>query len=202
LESAKNDDFVAEFQKTSSKLVPRVRIELQQQQQLSSLSATTLANAILTVAADFDGIVLEPGFYHAEWIEQVGQRLHDANKIFILVLPPSTTPVTFENVDYFSIMTYDYSYGPIAPWRWVKQTMERMCGGDCGRFFIGLNFYGYDDKGEALTGSNVLDLLRKHKPRLEWDRDAEEHWFTYGTGGSKRRVYYPSLLVRSYMSSG
>lgn len=51
------------------------------------------------------------------------------------------------------------------------------------KILMGLNFYGYDYNGqgakEAVTGKNVLKLLDKHGPDLQWHREHFEHFFEY-----------------------
>mgnify|MGYP001203580839 CR=1 FL=1 len=58
-------------------------------------------------------------------------------------------------VDFFSLMTYDYSNpqrpGPNSPIQWVKKCVENL---DPQRFYrsqilLGLNFYGYDYTSEG-----------------------------------------------------
>ena len=47
---------------------------------------------------------------------------------------------------------------------------------------------------KPLSGAAYLDLLRAHRPRLEWVGDAAEHNFTYDDrGGAKHEVWHPTL---------
>ena len=119
----------------------------------------------------FDGIVLElwsqlggqakPQLTSV--IKTIGQKLRSNGKLFILVIPP---PIYAENVrgmfskedfsnlvdyvDYFSLMTYDYSSpakpGPNAHYSWMKKCVETLDKESFHRdkILLGLNFYGYD----------------------------------------------------------
>lgn len=58
-------------------------------------------------------------------------------------------------VDYFSLMTYDYSSpqrpGPNSPIQWVKKCVEILDPKNYHRsqILLGLNFYGYDYTSEG-----------------------------------------------------
>ena len=51
------------------------------------------------------------------------------------------------------------------------------------KILMGLNFYGYDYSGqgakEAVTGKDVMKLLDKHGPQLQWHQEHFEHFFEY-----------------------
>jgi chitinase domain-containing protein 1 len=67
---------------------------------------------------------------------------------------------------------------------------------DKAKLLVGLNFYGYDFSPsgmEAVVGHRYIELLTKHKPKLQWDNHCSEHYFTYKSSGVKHKVYYPSL---------
>ncbi|XP_060964379.1 uncharacterized protein LOC115704303 [Cannabis sativa] len=119
-------------------------------------------------------------------------------------------------VDGFSLMTYDFSGpqnpGPNAPLKWISATMELLLGSTSNgvrhlshKIFLGINFYGNDfivSRGEgggggggAITGSDYLSLLKKHRPVLQWEERSEEHLFFYPDDNHiNHAVFYPSLL--------
>ena len=69
-------------------------------------------------------------------------------------------------VDYFSLMTYDYSSpqrpGPNSPIQWVKKCVEILDPKNYHRsqILLGLNFYGYDYTSEG--GSPMVRFLQEH----------------------------------------
>ncbi|KAF9614917.1 hypothetical protein IFM89_021347 [Coptis chinensis] len=115
-------------------------------------------------------------------------------------------------VDGFSLMTYDFSGphnpGPNAPLKWITATVRILLGATSSselnlarKIFIGMNFYGNDFLlskgvgGGAITGSDYLTLLEKHRPVLQWDEESEEHFFVYSDNNQiKHAVFYPSLM--------
>lgn len=49
--------------------------------------------------------------------------------------------------------------------------------------------------GGAITGSDYLSLLEKHRPVLQWEKNSGEHLFFYSDDKHiKHAVFYPSLL--------
>ncbi|XP_028823243.1 chitinase domain-containing protein 1-like [Denticeps clupeoides] len=136
----------------------------------------------------------------------------------VLVVPPAVTPGSgqlgmfgrdeFEKlspvVDSFSLMTYDYSNsgrpGPSAPLSWMRTCVEQLSphGRWRHKILLGLNLYGLDFSSqggaEPLLGGRYIELLRELRPKLQWDDQAGEHFFSYKRGnGVKHVVYYPTL---------
>lgn len=69
------------------------------------------------------------------------------------------------------------------------------------KILVGLNFYGNDyvqGGGGAILGGQYLDLLRTHKPTLEWLQKDAEHVFRYSANGKSHQVYYPTTVVRPF----
>jgi chitinase domain-containing protein 1 len=111
------------------------------------------------------------------------------------------------NVDLISVMTYDFSNvqrpGFSSPPSWSLQSMMTLVPRDdsaedlCKKLLLGLNFYGNDFKlpsgGGPIVGSQYVDLLKQHKPKLVWEEEGLEHKFTYSSGGSSHVVYFPTL---------
>lgn len=88
--------------------------------------------------------------------------------------------------------------GPNAPLPWVRQTAHDLLGPRpassplASRLLLGLAFYGYDEQ-EAVVGPQFLELLARYRPRLQWDKGAEEHFVQYRPrGGAVRTVYFPT----------
>lgn len=63
---------------------------------------------------------------------------------------------------------------------------------------MGLNFYGNDYSssggGGPIAGQQYVELLRQHRPRLEWLEGPAEHVLEYVIEGERHQVYYPSLF--------
>ncbi|KAJ8493143.1 hypothetical protein OPV22_014864 [Ensete ventricosum] len=68
---------------------------------------------------------------------------------------------------------------------------------------LGLNFYGNDflvsegSGGGAITGTDYISLLEKHRPVIHWDNTSAEHFFIYSHNNARHAVFYPSLLSLS-----
>ncbi|KAL5792256.1 hypothetical protein ACOSP7_000850 [Xanthoceras sorbifolium] len=116
-------------------------------------------------------------------------------------------------VDGFSLMTYDFSGpnnpGPNAPLQWIRLTLQLLLGSPSSRvqsvgwkIFVGINFYGNDfilsegeGEGRAITGREYLNLLEKHRPEFQWEKNSGEHFFLYSDDNhAKHAVFYPSLM--------
>uniref|UniRef100_A0A0P4Y7A4 Chitinase domain-containing protein 1 n=1 Tax=Daphnia magna TaxID=35525 RepID=A0A0P4Y7A4_9CRUS len=171
----------------------------------------------------FDGIVMEAwsqlgGQHSDEMIRIIGHlsnHLKESKFIFVLVVPPpvyhGNAPGMFrhedfsrlvDSVDYFSLMTYDYSSsqrpGPNSPIQWVKKCVEILDPESKHRnqILLGLNFYGNDysiNGGGPIVGSQYIDILKNHtSAKFQWDDKSEEHFFEYKNQG-RHTVFYPSL---------
>ncbi|XP_031262968.1 chitinase domain-containing protein 1 [Pistacia vera] len=115
-------------------------------------------------------------------------------------------------VDGFSLMTYDFSGphnpGPNAPLKWIRSILQLLLGSPrngvqtlARKIFLGINFYGNDfilaggSGGGAITGTDYLHLLEKHRPVLQWEKNIGEHFFIYSDEkNGKHAVFYPSLM--------
>jgi len=163
-------------------------------------------------ANDFDGVVLEMPIDkpYRPLLRALAARLHagarGAGRKIALVLPPGQLDADGfadlarpgpEGVDFFSLMTYDFSahrglIGPNAPISWVREAVEALApnAGDPNRAKIlaGLAMYGYKNY-EAITQSSYLDVLREHSPKLTWNADAAEHKISLPKGET---VYFPT----------
>ncbi|GER26480.1 chitinase domain-containing protein [Striga asiatica] len=189
---------------------------------------------------EYDGIVLESwsrwaayGILHdpdmrnmaLEFIMQLGQAMHTANLHLVYVIGPPHSdklgeydfgPEDLErlsdDVDGFSLMTYDFSSpqnpGPNAPLKWIQSTMKVLLSARNGerrklgkKIFIGINFYGNDFVvsqglgGGPIVGREYLSLLEQHRPQLHWESNSAEHFFLYTDKQSVEHVvFYPSLM--------
>ena len=176
----------------------------------------------------FDGIVLEVwsqlGGQAKEQliyvIRTIGKKVRSNGKKFILVIPP---PVYAGNnrgmfsehdfsdlvntVDYFSLMTYDYSSlsnpGPNAPYDWMKKCIEILDKESHNRekILLGLNFYGYDyttEGGGPILGHEFVKILKGHvskkQLKFKWDSTSKEHFIEVKYGNSRHTIFYPSLM--------
>jgi len=216
--------------KTQVKILPRVLFDGWSSDDFYSLFTTgsepkELIKTLITSAKayKFDGIVLEVWSQLGGQarkalqmlVKTVGDALKKANLTFVLVLPPPLTNVgkpglvdhddmkhLFQYVDYFSLMTYDYSNperpGANSPLTWVTKCVETLAPSKIERykFLIGLNFYGYDyttTGGHAVFGNSYFDLLKRTK-KVQWSEDVEEHYFEAKDKDGTHTVFYPSLL--------
>jgi len=151
--------------------------------------------------------------------KKLGEKLHALGLIFILVQPayrpiPDTDISMFtsqdflnlkDSVDYFSIMTYDFSegIGPNSPLPWVLQSMYFLVPPELRsdpkitkKLLMGIPFYGYhypkNRQPEPIIGNAYLDILKNERPPFEWDEVSHEHFFRFGKDEGSI-VYYPTL---------
>ncbi len=162
-------------------------------------------------------------------------QLHANDKKLALVIPPSLQifpndlekeivseifnkedfDLLKDQVDYFSLMTYDYSssiksVASNAPHFWVKRCVEYLTDDEeyRAKILMGLNFYGYryeiDTKTkqllkqpEAVNGGQFIDMLSQSENwKISQDGDwkiSQEHSFYQQTESSYIVVYYPTL---------
>ncbi|XP_014236293.1 chitinase domain-containing protein 1 [Trichogramma pretiosum] len=108
------------------------------------------------------------------------------------------------HIRYFSVMTYDFSSvhrpGPNAPVDWIRNCIKALVPktNDVRRaqILMGLNFYGYHytpSGGGPIVGSQYLELLEKHKGKLQWDDESEEHFFEVKAKDNPGYVFFPTL---------
>ncbi|XP_012835600.1 PREDICTED: chitinase domain-containing protein 1 [Erythranthe guttata] len=125
---------------------------------------------------------------------------------------PDDLRVLGDDVDGFSLMTYDFSGpqnpGPNAPLKWIHSTLQLLLDSSNGynpklakKIFVGINFYGNDFVvsgglgGGPIIGREYLSLLEQHKPQMHWEKNSAEHYFLYiDNQNIKHVVFYPSLM--------
>ncbi|KAH9055972.1 hypothetical protein Ae201684P_021712 [Aphanomyces euteiches] len=199
------------------RIVPRFMFEMNS---LSHQEARTIVRLVRKEVQDhgFDGVTLEvsSSSEHAfvikaqipvleitiNFIQELGKRLQEDDKILIAVLPTSqrdgrlSTPIDLIKkmlpfVHRFSVNAYDYSSsGPNAPLPWLETTIDALASLQSNqKFLMGLAFYGYDTN-QAVVAHQYRELLKTHKPSIKWDTSAHECYFQYG---DHRTVYYPCL---------
>nr|UCK81485.1 chitinase-like protein 2 [Arenicola marina] len=155
----------------------------------------------------------------SHFIGHLGEALRKHKKTLILVLPPPLMQGNrpgmvsgedfsdlVDSVDGISLMTYDFSNpmspGPNSPISWVRACVESLVPNPRdtkkrAKILLGLNFYGNDyvtGNGGPIVGNQYVDILKKYKPKLQWDTESAEHIFKYKTGAAEHVAYYPTLL--------
>eukprot|EP01135_Chromosphaera_perkinsii_P008568 Nk52_evm10s1401 gene=Nk52_evmTU10s1401 len=173
-------------------------------------------------AHNFDGIVLE-SIYHIvkqslpssipgmqSFFKLLSKELHAEKMELILAVAPATNGFTGEDfdelaadVDYFSIMTYDFSNpnnpGPNSPRDWVIANIAELTKEEelKPKILMGLNFYGNDfttpNGGGPIIGWQFVDMLKKKDVNVAWEATNLEHVFTYVDSGQEHVVYFPTL---------
>lgn len=172
----------------------------------------------------FDGAVLEiwsqfGGMMRPELkrlVREVAGELRHDGKTFVLVIPPVTSGGMFEeadfrdlvdSVDFFSLMTYDYSNpqrpGPNSPISWVEKCVKSIDpdGSNRAKILLGLNFYGFAytaEGGSHILGRDFVDRLKKvpKSAKLKWDEGDAEHFIEirFKSGSKpKETLFYPTL---------
>ncbi|CAB3380374.1 Hypothetical predicted protein [Cloeon dipterum] len=110
-----------------------------------------------------------------------------------------------KDVDFFSLMTYDFSSvqrpGPSSPLPWMKDCVEGLVpdSDDENRrkILLGLNFYGMDftiNGGGPILGRDFIKILDNVKPneKLKYDDNSEENFIELKKGDSSHIVFYPT----------
>ncbi|BFZ17595.1 hypothetical protein BsWGS_20634 [Bradybaena similaris] len=152
------------------------------------------------------------------FVNHMGEMFHEADKQFILVIPPPLYARSFDgliskedvdamaaNVDRFSLMTYDFSNpsrpGPNSPLMWIRDCVLALAPEQDfslrKKLLVGVNFYGLHylvgGGGEHLIGSQYIDILKKSKPSIRWDETVAEHVIDYKNSVGQHQIYYPTL---------
>ncbi|CAH8478784.1 unnamed protein product [Schistosoma turkestanicum] len=165
---------------------------------------------------DFDGAVIEiwaqfSGIdFHSlvDFVIRLADNLHSNGKLSVLVIPPPVHHDVIEGrfaqgnfkqmadyIDYFSLMTYDYSLphrpGPNSPLSWVEECIDRLVPKNSlneaklrKKILVGLNFYGVDYlpkklTGEPVRGSEVIEIVEKYQSNFKWHEQWAEHSLSY-----------------------
>uniref|UniRef100_A0AC35F6P4 GH18 domain-containing protein n=1 Tax=Panagrolaimus sp. PS1159 TaxID=55785 RepID=A0AC35F6P4_9BILA len=114
------------------------------------------------------------------------------------IIDQQTLTELMENVDYLSLMTYDYpseTPGGVGPLHWIEQNLNYVLqatqGEHASKVLIGINFYGYIYKPTAnpALSHEFVKLLKNPQMSLEWDTNAKEHVIREG---SNIRAYLPT----------
>jgi len=149
-------------------------------------------------------------------LTMLGSALHSSGLLFVLVIPPplyqgdslgmfdaSDYSRLVGAVDYFSLMTYDYSSpakpGPNSPLGWVRRCVETLDPDRTSRskILLGLNMYGFDytsQGGGHVLGRDFVELLKTSPgSKFQFDSSSGEHFIEVKTGDGKHTVFYPSL---------
>jgi len=227
-------NWIAEVKNKNTLVVPRILFDKWTSKDYISLfndphRTDEISRLIINVIKknQFDGIVLEvwsqlggqakPQLTNV--IKSIGQHIRKSGKIFILVIPPPIyaghvkgmfSKEDFDNivdsVDYFSMMTYDYSSpanpGPNAHYSWMKECVETL---DKDSFYrdkilLGINFYGYDytpEGGGPILGRDFIKMIKDYDSqkqlKFKWDDNSKEHFIELRNGNKRHTLFYPSL---------
>merc|ERR1712045_555790 len=155
-----------------------------------------------------------------QMITDLSAALRKSNKLTVLVIPP---PLYHEGVkgmidandvdrmadavDFFSLMTYDYSNpqrpGPNSPISWVEKCVKSIDpdGSNRAKILLGRNFYGFAytaEGGSHILGRDFVDRLKKvpKSAKLKWDEGDAEHFIEirFKSGSKpKETLFYPTL---------
>ena len=224
--------WMLKLRKNGAKVLPRLLFDKWTGADYMSLFApdsveiNKLKKALVDVCNqyDFDGLVLEVWSQLGgqarpqlrKVISEISVALKKAGKLSVLVIPP---PLYHNNVkgmidsddidrladevDYFSLMTYDYSSpqrpGPNSPIKWIQNCVQAL---DPQEFYrsqilLGLNFYGYDytsEGGQPIVGHEFIKMLQEASNlKFKWDPDTQEHFVEAKYNSRKHTVFFPSL---------
>ena len=223
--------WIKEVTKQGAKIVPRILFdrwtgqnyvslfqEKEKQQALKELLLNTVKQH------QFSGLVLEfwaqlggkAKTQMASIVKDLGSAFKANGYTFILAIPPPVyqgdvrgmflaedLEAMFHAVDYFSLMTYDYSSparpGPNSPIAWARRCVELLDpqAEHRSRILMGLNMYGFDytsQGGGHVLGRDLVQHLEK-APNVKFtlDTDAEEHFIEIKLDNYKHRIFYPTL---------
>ncbi|TGZ59978.1 hypothetical protein CRM22_008775 [Opisthorchis felineus] len=180
---------------------------------------------------EFDGAVIELWSFFVgapeeslyNFIELIGQSLRDIKMVTVLVIPPPVyrgelpgrfTKKQFErlrnHVDYFSLMTYDYSPpsgpGPNSPISWVEKCIlhfvphgSHKAAEKRAQILTGFNFYGLHHIperrfGDYILGHQFVHIVNQSRADFIWDSTVAEHYLKFrDDNGHENFVYYPTV---------
>lgn len=195
-------------------------------------AAKSLAQFISSEASEhqFDGFVLEMWQpvetavrrRIAQLVAAIGDELHRSGRLAVLVVPPCPDDnddfespfdagdfhALADHIDFFSLMTYDYSVhrrqaGPSAPIGWMERCVESIVpdASDVKRrrqLLLGLNFYGFNFNPKAPGAVIARDIVERldagQVEEILWDGRSSEHVFhvAQGGGGAVHQLFYPT----------
>ena len=234
-------EFVRTAHARGLKVLPSVREGSAIDSVLSSESArTNLENQLLArvQATGADGLVIDfevmqtasgPGL--TKLMQDLAARLRALNKLTVIAVmsrtgannEPWLAEFNYHDlaqaVDYFDIMTYDYSVntpGPVAPLDWVAKVLAytQSQGVNMGKVLLGIPYYARDwavippqgDAPETYTHSHwsyasVLDIQKKYNSTVNRDKNSYTSgsplkdtvgipYFTYTDANNTRHTVY------------
>ncbi|CAG2204650.1 CHID1 [Mytilus edulis] len=88
--------------------------------------------------------------------------------------------------------------GPNSPILWMKQCVEAIDPKATNRkkILLGLNFYGNEyhaGGGGPILGHQFIEILKKQKPKFNWDANVAEHIGEYKHNQQANVIFYPTL---------
>ncbi|XP_049848601.1 chitinase domain-containing protein 1-like [Schistocerca gregaria] len=169
---------------------------------------------------NFSGIVIDASHFDAkstakppflDFLNSLANQLKKSNGQLILAIANDQRLFDHEDlvefepfVDYFSLMTYDYSSprkpGPSSPHEWALSIVKRLQGKDkthSKKILMGVNLYGYDfiaalHQGQPILADKVVELLREKEPIVKWHPTYREHYFNYERTQLIHTVWFPT----------
>jgi len=223
--------WVEEVRRKGGKVVPRILFDKWTGKNFMDLftekaNQKKLMTVLLETAKEhkFDGLTLEiwsqlGGNARPQVsavIADISTAFHAAGLLTVLVIPPpfyhGDSPGMFgaadfsglvSSVDYFSLMTYDYSSparpGPNSPLDWVRRCVETLDpeGTSREKILLGMNMYGFDytsQGGGHIHGKEFVELLKTFPGiKFQYDSSSAEHFVEVKATNGKHTVFYPSL---------
>lgn len=223
--------WIQEVRKQGARIVPRVLFDRWTGQNYVSLfqdkeKQQALKELLLNTVEQLkvDGIVLE--FWSqlggrarpqiGTIVRDLAQAFNSKKYLFILAIPPPVYQDEVEgmfleddfnklaeNVDFFSLMSYDYSSpsrpGPNSPIDWMERCVKLIDPEAKFRkkILMGLNFYGFDytsQGGGHILGRDLIKYLEKlPSSKFTYIPESAEHFIEFKAEGYKHRIFYPTL---------
>lgn len=179
------------------------------------------------IVIDFEYMSDTSGPNLTQFMKELYASLHAQNKLVVQAVPARTSPTDWnqefnyhdlsQSVDYFNIMTYDYSMstpGPIAPISWIKKVLDytKADGVSMNKVLLGMPYYGrdwspsststpanpkYDRTSVSLSGAQKLIADYHLTPQRETSADDSVGIPNFTYTDSKQlvhKVYYDDLL--------
>jgi hypothetical protein len=180
----------------------------------------TVENSYDGINIDYESCYESDRYAFTRFVKNLAVALHNEGKILeISVHAKTSEPGNWNGpqsqdwkalaspVDYFRVMTYDYSWetsppGAIAPIDWISEvTRFALTLVPPEKLVMGVPFYGYDWIGSEAASRlwiEVQDTISTYGITPSWDDSAKEPFFQYHDGSNTHTVYYQNFESTSY----